>query len=177
MKPKHFSKPVGAKPPLLRRFALLPTAVLASVAVANAAPRHTQTWYVSAAAAAGGDGSSSAPFNSLAAVQQVYGPGDTIMIEPSPLSVPALDGGIALLPGQRLVGDGPPVVNFIAALIPDGPPVAVSSGLSSLPRITNTTTYLSGDAVELASQFGKILALEKRKRHQPQKRRTYTREG
>ena len=151
MKPKHFSKPVGAKPPLLRRFALLPTAVLASVAVANAAPRHTQTWYVSAAAAAGGDGSSSAPFNSLAAVQQVYGPGDTIMIEPSPLSVPALDGGIALLPGQRLVGDGPPVVNFIAALIPDGPPVAVSSGLSSLPRITNTTTYLSGDAVELAS--------------------------
>jgi hypothetical protein len=151
MKPEHFSKPVGAKPPLLPRFALLLAPVLASVAVADAAPRHTQTWYVSAAAAAGGDGSASAPFNSLAAVQQIYGPGDTIMIEPSPLSVPALDGGIALLPGQRLVGDGPPVVNFTAALIPDGPPVAVSSGLTSLPRITNTTTYLSGDAVELAS--------------------------
>jgi hypothetical protein len=73
------------------------------------------------------------------------------MIEPSALSLPPLDGGIALLPGQRLTGDGPPVVQFTTALIPDGPPVAVSSGLSSLPRITNTTTYLSGDAVELAS--------------------------
>ncbi|MGA7865946.1 MAG: hypothetical protein WCA23_18500 [Stellaceae bacterium] len=120
-------------------------------AVAEAAPRHTQTWYVSAAAAAGGDGSANAPFNSLTAVQQVYGPGDTIMIEPSPLSVPPLNGGIALLPGQRLIGDGPPVVQFTNPLIPNGPPVAVSSSLSSLPQITNTTTYLSGDAVELAS--------------------------
>ena len=118
---------------------------------AVAAPRHTQTWYVSAAAAAGGDGSASAPFNTLAAVQQVYGPGDTILIEPSPLSVSPLDGGIALLPGQRLIGDGPPVVQFGTALLPDGPPVVGSSGLASLPRITNTTTYLSGDAVELAS--------------------------
>jgi hypothetical protein len=73
------------------------------------------------------------------------------MIEPSPVGVPPLNGGIALLPGQRLIGDGPPVVQFTTALTPDGPPVAVSSGLSSLPQITNTTTYLSGDAVELAS--------------------------
>ena len=73
------------------------------------------------------------------------------MIEPSPLSVPPLNGGIALLPGQRLIGDGPPVVQFTNPLIPNGPPVAVSSSLSSLPQITNTTTYLSGDAVELAS--------------------------
>ena len=128
-----------------------PVGALVAVVAADAAPRHTQTWYVSAAAAAGGNGSANAPFNSLAAVQQVYGPGDTIMIEPSPLSVPPLDGGIALLPGQRLIGDGPPVVQFTTPLIPDGPPVVVSSGLSSLPRITNTTTHLSGDAVELAS--------------------------
>jgi hypothetical protein len=138
---------------LYRVFALLlaPVGGLIGVVVADAAPRHTQTWYVSATAAAGGDGSASAPFNSLAAVQEVYGPADTIIIEPSPLSVPPLNGGIALLPGQRLIGDGPPVVQFTAPLIPNGPPVAASSGLSSLPRITNTPTYLSGDAVELAS--------------------------
>ena len=129
----------------------LAVAAFAGHPVAVAAPRHTQTWYVSAVAAAGGDGSAGAPFNTLAAVQQVYGPGDTILIEPSPLSVSPLDGGIALLPGQRLIGDGPPVVQFGTALIPDGPPVVGSSGLASLPRITNTTTYLSGDAVELAS--------------------------
>jgi hypothetical protein len=109
-------------------------------------------WYVSAAAAAGGDGSAVAPFNSLALVQGASGPGDTILIEPSPVSTPPLDGGIALQPGQRLIGDGPPVVQYGKPLIPDGPPVVGPSGNSSLPRITNTTNATnSGDAVELAS--------------------------
>src|SRR6185437_11659166 len=67
-------------------------------------------WYVSASAAAGGDGSAHAPFNSLALVQAASGPGDTIVVLPSPLSAPPLDGGIALKPGQRLIGDGPTVV-------------------------------------------------------------------
>lgn len=150
---EQFNKPVHSKYPLVPGSAFLLAVVGALVAatVANAAPRAAQTWYVSASAAAGGNGSANAPFNSLAAVQQVYGAGDTIMIEPSPVGVPPLNGGIALLPGQHLIGDGPPVVQFTTPLIPDGPPVAVSSGLSSLPQITNTTTYLSGDAVELAS--------------------------
>ena len=153
MTTEHSPKPVYAKYALVRRSALLlaPVLALVAAAAAGAAPRQPQIWYVSAAAAAGGSGSAGAPFNSLAAVQQVYGPGDTIVIEPSPLSVPPLNGGIALLPGQRLIGDGPPVVQSTAPLVPNGPPVVVSSALSSLPQITNTTTYLSGDAVELAS--------------------------
>jgi hypothetical protein len=73
------------------------------------------------------------------------------MIEPSPVGVPPLNGGIVLLPGQHLIGDGPPVVQFTTPLTSNGPPVATSSGLSLLPQITNTTTYLSGDAVELAN--------------------------
>ncbi len=130
---------------------LTPIGILFTLATADAHHiRHR--WYVSAAAPAGGDGSASAPFNSLALVQQASGPGDTIVIEPSPASTPPLDGGIALQPGQRLIGDGPPVVQFGAALIPNGPPVVGSSGNSSLPRITNTTNGTnSGDAVELAS--------------------------
>jgi hypothetical protein len=107
-------------------------------------------WYVSAAAGTGGDGSGAAPFNSLALVQQASGPGDTIIIQPSPLSVPPLDGGIALQAGQRLIGGGPPVVKFGAPLISGGPPVVGASSLSSLPRITNTTGGAnSGDAVRL----------------------------
>jgi hypothetical protein len=153
VKLEHFSKALQAEDSFVPRSALLlgASAALVAVVAAHAAPRQTQTWYVSAAAAAGGNGSASAPFNTLAAVQQVYGPGDTIMIEPAPLAVPPLNGGIALLPGQRLIGDGPPVVQSAAPLIPNGPSVIVSSGLSSQPRITNTTTYLSGDAVELAN--------------------------
>lgn len=109
-------------------------------------------WYVSAAAPAGGDGSANAPFNSLALVQQASGPGDTIVVEPSPASVPPLDGGIALKSGQRLLGDGPPVVKFGPALIAGGPAVIGPSGNSSLPRITNSSSASnSGDAVELAA--------------------------
>ena len=130
--------------------AALAVAAVAGHPVAVAAPRHTQTWYVSAAAAAGGDGSASAPFNSISQLVTVYGPGDTIMIEPAPVGT-VLNGGLPLLPGQRLIGDGPPVVKSSASLIPNGPPVMVSSGASSLPQITNTTTYLNGDAIELAS--------------------------
>jgi hypothetical protein len=128
----------------------LAVAAFAGHPVAVAAPRHTQTWYVSAAAAAGGDGSASAPFNSISQLVTVYGPGDTIMIEPAPVGT-FLNGGLPLLPGQRLIGDGPPVLKSSASLIPNGPPVMVSSGASSLPQITNTTTYLNGDAIELAS--------------------------
>src|SRR5580693_793363 len=128
----------------------LAVAAFAGQKVAVAAPRHAQTWYVSAAAAAGGDGSASAPFNSISQLVTVYGPGDTIMIEPAPVGT-FLNGGLPLLPGQRLIGDGPPVLKSSASLIPNGPPVMVSSGASSLPQITNTTTYLNGDAIELAS--------------------------
>ena len=153
MKREQFSKPGHANRILVPRYVLLLASVgaLLAATVANAAPRPPQTWYVSAAAAAGGNGSATAPFNSLAAVQQVYGPRDTIMIEPSPVGVPPLNGGIALLPGQHLIGDGPPVVQFTTPLTSNGPPVATSSGLSSVPQITNTTTYLSGDAVQLAN--------------------------
>ena len=152
MKPGHFSKPVRTKNALVPCFALLLALVgaLAAIAAADAAPPHTQTWYVGATAPAGGNGSASAPFNSISQLVTQYGPGDTIMIEPAPVGT-ILNGGLPLLPGQRLIGDGPPVVKSSASLIPNGPPVMVSSGASSLPQITNTTTYLNGDAIELAS--------------------------
>src|SRR5580704_12907976 len=71
-------------------------------------------WFVSAAASQGGNGSLQAPFNSLAAVQQASGPGDTIFVLPSTIQSAPLDGGIALKPGQRLIGAGPPVVGAAA---------------------------------------------------------------
>ncbi len=129
--------------------------VALAVTAAAAPPSGNYThhrWFVSAAAPSGGNGSANAPFNSLALVEQASGPGDTIVVEPSPASTPPLDGGIALKLGQRLIGGGPPVIQFGTPLIPNGPPVVGSSGGSSLPRITNTTSATnSGDAVELAS--------------------------
>lgn len=102
-----------------------------------------KTWFVRAGAAAGGSGSESAPFDSLAAVERASAPGDQIRVVPAPLSVPPLDGGIALKPGQRLIGGGPPVAT-------DRPPAEV-------PRITNSAANSgaaanSGDAVVLADR-------------------------
>jgi len=106
---------------------------------------------VSASASPGGDGSIHSPFNSLAAVEQASSPGDTIVIQASPLNVPPLDGGIALKPGQSLVGDGPPVVQLGQPLLQGGPPLVTSTALDSQPRIANTSNATNnGDAVELA---------------------------
>lgn len=131
-------------------------AVMVTIGVTDAAGADDNTyghnkWYVSASAAAGGNGSAAAPFNTLAQVQQASGTGDTIIVVPSPVSLPPLDGGIALKAGQRLIGGGPPVVKFGAPLVSGGPQVVAASNLSSLPRITNTTAAgNSGDAVTLA---------------------------
>ena len=77
--------------------------LLASVASAET------TWYVKANAGAGGDGSEGRPFNSLQTVEQKSEPGDTIIVVDCPADIPALDGGIALKDGQKLLGSGPDV--------------------------------------------------------------------
>jgi hypothetical protein len=136
----------------LMAIASVPVCLLASNTTEGAGPAgHNHRWYVSASASPGGDGSMQSPFNSLAAVAEASSPGDTIAIEPSPLSVPPLDGGIALKPGQRLVGEGPPVVQQGKPLLQGGPPLVMSTELTMQPRIANTSPATnSGDAVELA---------------------------
>src|SRR3954447_10715055 len=100
-----------------------------AVVVLCAAPRaDAAVFHVRAAAPDGGTGSAAAPFGSLAEVEAASGPGDTIVVDPAGA---ALDGGIALKPGQRLAG---------------GP---ASAGAA--PVLTNTqASRLDGDAVRLA---------------------------
>ena len=108
-------------------------ALIMSAGFANAA-----TWFVSAGAQPGGAGSEKLPFNSLAAVEQASAPGDEIIILPSPMTVSALDGGIALKPHQKLSGRGASVTD------PSTPPTLAA-------RITNTSAARNaGDAVVLA---------------------------
>jgi hypothetical protein len=135
VKRKTLVRVAAASGPLL--FAALLAGALPAAAASAAAPH---TWYVSAAAAAGGTGTKAAPFSTLSAVQTASGPGDTIIVLPAALSVPPLGGGIALKADQRLLGGGPSVLRS-----------SRSAGLSSLPRITNTSAASnSGDAVDLA---------------------------
>ncbi|MBF6136986.1 hypothetical protein IU501_28815 [Nocardia otitidiscaviarum] len=106
--------------------------VAAATGIAQAQP-DSMTWYVRAGAAPGGSGEAGAPFESLARAEAASRAGDTIVIQPA---AAALDGGIALKPGQRLVGGGAEVIGA-----PDG---------AELPRLINTTGDNDGDAVRLA---------------------------
>lgn len=108
-----------------------------ATATVRAQPDST-TWYVSAAATPGGNGSADSPFNSLAGAESASGAGDTIVVRAVAPTLAPLDGGIALKPGQQLIGEGPAVVG-------------AADGLA-LPRITNTTGNHDGDAVRLADR-------------------------
>jgi hypothetical protein len=110
---------------------------LAVATIACAAHSLDATYYVSADATSIGEGSRAHPFRSLEDVERASRAGDTIIVLPSPFGVPPLDGGIALKPGQRLIGAGPAVIGR--------PPE------SAAPRIANTRdSRLAGDAVRLA---------------------------
>jgi hypothetical protein len=117
-------------------------AVLALLVVgvfgAGASCASAATWYVRSGARPPGNGGARSPFPTLRAVEAAAAPGDTIVVEPAPVSVPPLDGGIELKSHQVLVGGGPPVRGH-------------AGSLKQLPVLTNTTgTNLGGDAVRLA---------------------------
>jgi hypothetical protein len=139
-------------------------------------PPGSCTWYVQSGAPGSVDGGVTSPFNNLAQVQAASNPGDTIIIVSVPTSVPPLDGGIALQAGQTLAGGNTagvpgvaPCSNVLQAspappllvTLPSFPvittlptTVPTSSGLASLPVITNTSSTGNtgtGDAVELAA--------------------------
>lgn len=119
-------------------------------AAPHAAAAVPVTWYVSATATPGGDGSRQHPFATLLAVELASAAGDTIVVLPAPLSVPPLDGGILLKARQKLIGEGPSVVGKVKTK-GGGGGGGGGGGLTSAPRITNTHPLLNfGEGVILA---------------------------
>lgn len=121
-----------------------PGAAVAVIAIAvvlcGAAPASAARWYVRSGALPGGSGTAAAPFGSLRTVEAVARPGDTIVVEPVRVGAPPLNGGIALKPGQVLLGGGPQVAGK-------------TGRLRRLPVITNTSAgHIGGDAVRLAGR-------------------------
>lgn len=94
-------------------------------------------WYVKAGAAPNGTGSKNSPFHSLVQVENASHPGDTIYVVQASPDL-ALDGGIQMKNGQRLIGLGPKVL--------------VANANSQRATLTNTTrTRYDGDVVRLAA--------------------------
>ncbi|QEC47393.1 right-handed parallel beta-helix repeat-containing protein [Baekduia soli] len=121
---------------LVHRWLSLPIAALCAVVLgvpAASAGTPPVVWWVQAGATPGGDGSAQHPFATLADVEAASAPGSTIQVLPSAL---ALDGGIALKPGQtlaaapggiqpRMAGDAPTITNSTAGHL-DGAAVVVA---------------------------------------------------
>lgn len=101
-------------------------------AIAAPGERPPLTWYVRADAGGTGNGTIDRPWSSLTEAEHVSAPGDTIVVEPSPLP---LDGGIVLKPDQKLVGGGPSVLQ--------------EHSPRNRPRITGSGSQ-PGDTVTLA---------------------------
>lgn len=110
----------------------------ASMAQPHAAPAGVMSsYYVWAAVREEGDGSKERPFKTLAQAEAASSAGDVIFVSTTG-SLEPLDGGIALKPGQRLIGLGP-----------WGAP---AKPVSSMARLTNTTEHLGGVVVKLSER-------------------------
>jgi hypothetical protein len=100
----------------------------ALVVVAVWAPNaDAAVFHVHAGAPPGGTGSPAAPFATLDEVEAAAGPGDTIVVDPSSA---ALDGGIALKPGQRLQGGPGSVLTNTQASRLDGDAIRLADGVT-----------------------------------------------
>jgi Bacterial Ig domain len=103
-----------------------------------------RVWYVEAGAAAGGDGSSTAPFNSLASVSPALASGDTVF-----LYAGSYAGGVTLSPDDTLVGQSAGLwVGDQELVDPSGSnPVVGNSGGAGI-------SLVAGDAVSGISVSG-----------------------
>lgn len=109
---------------------------LCSMTYGQLSNAETTSYYISADAGSGGDGSQNRPFSSLTQAGQVSNPGDTLYVLQSSADKP-VDGGIVLKPGQKLLG----VDNNGQLLEEDNDRVYAA----------NSSSYLGGVIVQLSN--------------------------
>jgi hypothetical protein len=105
-----------------------------------------QVWYVRNNQAAGGDGTSDAPFDTLAEAETASGDTDTVYVFDGDDTSANLDTGYVMEAGERLIGETRPLT-----VDPDGagslPPVLLHAGnVASVPTLTASNE----DVVSLA---------------------------
>ncbi|MCF7675739.1 MAG: hypothetical protein K9M97_10370, partial [Akkermansiaceae bacterium] len=131
-------------------YTLVDSDLNADSATATISVNGPMTWFVDAAAAPGGNGSQAAPYDSLVAYNVgnnggVGDPGDGDLIFIASAASP-YDGGIQLRPGQRLIGQGASLADFL--MVPAG---VTLPGAGAPPTIRNTTAAIDGRGIQLAT--------------------------
>ena len=106
-----------------------------------------QVWYVKNNQAAGGDGTSDTPFDTLAEAEAASGTGDTVYVFDGDNTSANLDTGYVMDMGERLIGESQPL-----SLDPDGgSPLPTSSLFAGTAGAQPTLTASNEDVVVLAS--------------------------
>ena len=106
-----------------------------------------QVWYVRNNEPAGGDGTSDAPFDTLAEAEAASGTGDTTFVFDGSNTTTNLDTGYAMESGERLIGESRPL-----SLDPDGGgPLPTSTLFPGTSGAQPTLTASNEDVIVLAS--------------------------
>ena len=106
-----------------------------------------QVWYVRNDEAAGGDGTSDTPFDTLAEAETASGGGDTVYVFDGTNTTANLDTGYVMEAGERLIGESADL-----QLDPDGGgPLPLSSLRPATPGARPTLTASNEDVVVLAA--------------------------
>jgi hypothetical protein len=116
--------------------------LLLAIAVAAALPLQARDWFVDNSALAGGDGSASAPLQSLRAVEQAADPGDAILLRPG--RGPYTEG-ITLKEAQTLTGSGGRPI--IAPAGEDGVVLAPRTSVTGITIRASARAAIRGQAI------------------------------
>jgi hypothetical protein len=110
-------------------------------------PLAGQVWYVDNSQAAGGDGTSDTPFDTLAVAEAASGTGDTTYVFDGNNTTTNLDTGYVMAASERLIGESRPL-----SLDPDGGGPLPTSGLfPGTVGAQPTLTASNEDVIVLAS--------------------------
>jgi hypothetical protein len=110
------------------------------VPAAAAAASTPQIWYVRNNAAAGGDGSRTAPLNLLTSAESKSKPGDIIFLFAGNETTLNQNLGITLKDGQSLIGEGVALVVDNVTLVPAGKRPLITSVVGAGIRVANNNT-------------------------------------
>lgn len=110
-------------------------------------PLSGQVWYVQNTAAAGGDGTSDGPFDTLGEAEAASSNGDTVYVFDGDNTSTGLGGGFAMAPSERLIGE-----HRGLSLDPDGGgPLGTQALHPATPGAHPTLTATGEDVVVLAA--------------------------
>ncbi|MBI5443906.1 MAG: right-handed parallel beta-helix repeat-containing protein [Deltaproteobacteria bacterium] len=109
-----------------------------------------KVWFVDNSFAGTSDGSQTAPFRTLAAATAVAAANETIFVFRGDGTATGQDAGVTLAAGQKLIGQGVPLVVGGVTLVPAAatPPVITNASVAPVVTLAGSNTEVAGLAIQ-----------------------------